>query len=82
MAGSEEQVIASTTDVSAHGWAGAPIELILAARDDLGQEGRSAPLSFILPQRLFAKSACARFSGTAAQSRHRPGERQTRSNRP
>ncbi len=54
MAGSQEQVIASTTDVSAHGWAGAPIELTLVARDDIGQEGRSEPLSFTLPQRLFA----------------------------
>ncbi len=54
MPGPDEQTIDSTADVSAHGWAGALIDLTLNARDEAGQEGRSETISFTLPQKLFA----------------------------
>jgi len=40
-------------DLSAHPWAGAKVKLRLAAQDEAGQRGESAPVEFILPQRPF-----------------------------
>jgi uncharacterized protein (TIGR02302 family) len=42
-------------DLSEHPWAGAEVVLTLVARDEAGNEGRSAPFTFTLPQRVFVK---------------------------
>ncbi|MBA5778587.1 TIGR02302 family protein [Stappia sp. F7233] len=42
-------------DLTSHPWAGSEVELMLLARDQAGQEGRSEPHRFTLPQRNFAK---------------------------
>ena len=43
----------TTRDLSAHPWAGAKVKMTLVARDDAGQEGRSAPVEVTLPSRSF-----------------------------
>ncbi len=40
-------------DLTEHPWAGATVDLTLLARDAAGQEGRSAPVAIVLPQRPF-----------------------------
>jgi uncharacterized protein (TIGR02302 family) len=45
----------TTQDLSEHPWAGAEVAMTLVARDEAGNEGRSEPHEFTLPQRLFAK---------------------------
>lgn len=45
----------TTSDLSAHPWAGASVRLTLVARDDAGQEGRSESVVVTLPQRPFSK---------------------------
>ncbi|MBB5754960.1 TIGR02302 family protein [Prosthecomicrobium pneumaticum] len=40
-------------DLAAHPWAGGRVKMTLAARDEAGQEGLSAPFDFVLPARLF-----------------------------
>lgn len=40
-------------DLTAHPWAGFPVELVLVAKDELEQEGKSRPVSFMLPERTF-----------------------------
>ncbi|MEC9347094.1 MAG: TIGR02302 family protein, partial [Pseudomonadota bacterium] len=40
-------------DLSAHPWAGQPVELVFEARDDAGQIGTSAPHAMTLPERRF-----------------------------
>ncbi|TGE01828.1 TIGR02302 family protein [Methylobacterium nonmethylotrophicum] len=42
-------------DLTDNPWAGAKVLLTLVARDEAGQEGRSAPLAFTLPGRFFTK---------------------------
>jgi uncharacterized protein (TIGR02302 family) len=42
-------------DLSEHPWAGTDVVMTLTARDEAGQEGRSEPFEFTLPQRLFVK---------------------------
>ncbi|MDQ4061763.1 MAG: TIGR02302 family protein, partial [Pseudomonadota bacterium] len=42
-------------DLSEHPWAGARVRLLLAARDEAGQEGTSAPHEMRLPERPFRK---------------------------
>ena len=44
----------TTRDLTSHPWAGATVKLTLVARDDAGQEGRSAPITVTLPSRHFA----------------------------
>ncbi len=44
---------ASFQDLTAHPWAGLPVELRAVARDALGQIGASAPLAMTLPERKF-----------------------------
>jgi uncharacterized protein (TIGR02302 family) len=41
-------------DLTSHPWAGARVKMTLVAKDDPGQEGRSAPLEVDLPARAFA----------------------------
>lgn len=50
--GEDEQK--GTVDFSAHPWAGAKVRMVLIAKDDAGQEGRSEPVEIVLPQRSFA----------------------------
>lgn len=42
-------------DLTSHPWAGSEVDIVLTARDEAGQEGRSEPHRFTLPQRRFAK---------------------------
>ena len=44
---------AAFQDLTAHPWAGLPVELRAVARDALGQIGASAPLAVTLPERKF-----------------------------
>lgn len=44
----------TTRDLLAHPWAGAEVELTLAARDEAGQTGLSQPQRFRLPERRFS----------------------------
>ncbi len=49
-----KQVAGSTyLDLTAHPWAGLPVEIRLVARDALGQVGATAPLQITLPERRF-----------------------------
>jgi uncharacterized protein (TIGR02302 family) len=52
---SGEEENRSTVDFSAHPWAGARARMVLIARDEAGQEGRSEPVEVTLPQRVFTK---------------------------
>jgi uncharacterized protein (TIGR02302 family) len=45
----------TTHDLTTHPWAGATVDLTLIARDEAGNEGRSEPHQFQLPQRIFVK---------------------------
>jgi uncharacterized protein (TIGR02302 family) len=48
--------VASTIkDVTDHPWAGAEVVMTLTARDEGGNEGRSEPFAFRLPERSFTK---------------------------
>ncbi len=42
-------------DLTEHPWAGAEVAMTLVARDEAGNEGRSEPHEFQLPERIFAK---------------------------
>jgi len=42
-------------DLTSHPWAGSEVDLVLVARDEAGQEGRSDPYRFALPQRRFSE---------------------------
>lgn len=48
-----EQELKGTVDFSAHPWAGAKVRMVLIAKDEAGQEGRSQPVEVVLPQRTF-----------------------------
>ncbi|MBZ9937341.1 TIGR02302 family protein [Mesorhizobium sp. BR1-1-16] len=41
-------------DLSSHPWAGAKVRMALVATDEIGQTGRSAPVTFVLPARNFS----------------------------
>ena len=45
----------TTHDLTEHPWAGAEVAMTLVARDEAGNEGRSEPHEFELPQRIFVK---------------------------
>jgi uncharacterized protein (TIGR02302 family) len=45
----------TTRDLTEHAWAGAEVVMTLVARDEAGNEGRSEPHDFTLPQRIFVK---------------------------
>lgn len=40
-------------ELSGHPWAGMRVRMVLSAKDQAGQVGKSAPVEFILPQRRF-----------------------------
>ena len=42
-------------DLTDHPWAGAEVTVTLVARDDAGNQGRSEPFGFRLPERIFTK---------------------------
>jgi uncharacterized protein (TIGR02302 family) len=42
-------------DITDHPWAGADVTMTLVARDDAGNEGKSEPFDFRLPERVFTK---------------------------
>ena len=42
-------------DLTDHPWAGAEVTMTLVARDEAGNEGKSEPFSFRLPERVFTK---------------------------
>ena len=48
-------VAQTTHDLTEHPWAGAEVALTLVARDEAGNEGKSEPHEFRLPQRIFVK---------------------------
>jgi len=48
-------VAQTTKDVTDHPWAGAEVTMTLIARDEGGNQGKSEPVSFRLPERVFAK---------------------------
>ena len=48
-------VAQTTHDLTEHPWAGAKVNMTLVARDEAGNEGRSEPHEFELPQRIFVK---------------------------
>jgi uncharacterized protein (TIGR02302 family) len=45
----------TTRDLTEHAWAGAEVKMILVARDEAGNEGRSESTALVLPQRIFVK---------------------------
>lgn len=45
----------TTADLSEHAWAGARVSMVLTARDEAGQVGRSETAEIALPQRPFVK---------------------------
>jgi uncharacterized protein (TIGR02302 family) len=45
----------TTHDLTEHPWAGAEVTMTLTAKDEAGNEGRSQPHDFTLPQRIFVK---------------------------
>ncbi len=44
----------TTKDLTDHAWAGVDVVMTLVARDEAGNEGRSAPHEFLLPERPFS----------------------------
>ena len=46
-------------DLTAHPWAGLPVQMTLVATDHLGQEGRSRTVTFSLPARRYEKPLAA-----------------------
>ena len=48
-------VAQTNKDLTDHPWAGAEVTMTLIARDEGGNQGRSEPVSFRLPERVFAK---------------------------
>jgi len=45
----------TTKDLTEHPWAGVDVTMVLTARDEAGNEGRSAPFELRLPERPFSK---------------------------
>lgn len=45
----------SLRDLTSHPWAGATVRLTLVARDEAGQEGRSEPVEFRMPEKRFTQ---------------------------
>jgi uncharacterized protein (TIGR02302 family) len=48
-------VAQTNKDLTDHPWAGAEVMMTLIARDEGGNQGKSEPVSFRLPERVFAK---------------------------
>ena len=45
----------TSQDLTAHPWAGAEVKMTLIAEDEAGQTGKSDPVTFVLPERIFTK---------------------------
>jgi uncharacterized protein (TIGR02302 family) len=54
-------------DLSAHPWAGLPVQLRLIARDGAGQEGASADAPLLLPERSFNHPVAKQLIGVRKQ---------------
>ncbi len=50
-----EEAGKSTNDLASHPWAGLTVNLTLSVKDGAGQEGKSAPVTFQLPERQFVR---------------------------
>ena len=63
-------------DVTDHPWAGDEVVITLTARDERGNEGRSEPFAFHLPERAFtkplAKALVGRVPRPSKSARARP----------
>ncbi|MCX7685418.1 MAG: TIGR02302 family protein [Acetobacteraceae bacterium] len=64
-------------DLSAHPWAGLPVEVTLVARDGAGQEGRSATLRVTLPEREFRHPVAQALVALRRQMSVAPEDRAT-----
>ena len=64
-------------DLSAHPWAGLPVEITLVARDGAGQEGRSATLAATLPEREFRHPVAQALVALRRQMSVAPEDRAT-----
>ena len=53
--GAKEDKSLASFDLAAHAWAGTRATLTLVVTDAAGQEGRSMPLTFTLPERVFSR---------------------------
>ena len=55
-AGAHQNGVGQTMkDLTDHPWAGAEVAMTLVAHDDADNEGKSEPVTFRLPQRVFTK---------------------------
>ena len=52
-ANAKQAEAASYHELSGHPWAGMRVRMVLSAKDQAGQIGKSEPVEFILPQRRF-----------------------------
>ncbi|MFN6954427.1 MAG: DUF4175 family protein, partial [Acetobacteraceae bacterium] len=64
-------------DLSAHPWAGLPVEITLVARDGAGQEGRSSTLAATLPEREFRHPVAQALVALRRQMSVTPEDRAT-----
>ena len=63
-------------DLSAHPWAGLPVQGRVAAEDAIGQTGRSADAEFVLPERVFENPVAQALVAIRRQLSLTPGARQ------
>ena len=64
-------------DLTAHPWAGLPVTATLVARDALGQTGRSAAASFVLPERPFRNEVARALIAIRKGLSLRPDDRES-----
>ncbi|HYZ33017.1 MAG TPA: DUF4175 family protein, partial [Crenalkalicoccus sp.] len=64
-------------DLSAHPWAGLPVEVRLVARDGAGQEGASEPAALTLPERSFNHPVAKRIIAVRKALSLAPQDRET-----
>ena len=62
-------------DLTSHPWAGLRVVMTLVARDQAGQEGRSAPFELVLPSRKFTKPLAKAIVEQRMNLVRRPEER-------
>ncbi|WPZ34972.1 TIGR02302 family protein [Thalassobaculum sp. OXR-137] len=62
-------------DLTPHPWAGQPVRITLVARDAIGQEGLSEPLTIILPERQFTHPVAQAIIEQRKRLTTEPGEK-------
>lgn len=67
----------SQQDLTAHPWAGLPVIGTLVARDATGQTGRSAPATFVLPERPFRNEVARALIALRKGLSLRPDDRES-----